>query len=145
MTRASDLERNKALIRAHYESTTNNYDPAQIERQVAEDFHDHTLGVKLGPAGVKRHIEAILRAFPDLHVSIDDMVAEGDRVAVRATWQGTHLGEFQTLQPTERHVSFSGMVLWRIVDDKIADRWAYIDTGTLFRQLTQGEEAYTGG
>ena len=54
----NDVERNKALIRAHYEATVNHFDPALIEEQVADDFFDHPAGTQLGPEGVKQHIQA---------------------------------------------------------------------------------------
>ena len=86
----SEVERNKALIRAHYEATVNHFDPALIEEQVADDFFDHAAGTRLGPDGVKQHIQALKAVFPDLHVTLEDLIAEGDKVAVRACWRGTH-------------------------------------------------------
>jgi steroid delta-isomerase-like uncharacterized protein len=129
-------ERNKALVRAHYEATTNNFDPAAIDRQVAEDFFDHAAGARLGPEGVKAHIRGLHAAFPDLHVTIEDMVAEGDRVAVRATWRGTHRGAFRGIPASGKAVEFGGMVFWRIADGKIAERWAYLDSAGLIAQIS---------
>lgn len=78
------ISANKALIRAHYEATVNNFDAAAIDEQVADDFFDHAAGERLGPEGVKKHIRGLKDVFPDLRVSIEDIVAEDDRVAVRA-------------------------------------------------------------
>ena len=55
----NDVERNKALIRVHYEVTVNRFNPAAIDEQVAEDFFDHAAGTRLGPEGVKQHIQAL--------------------------------------------------------------------------------------
>jgi len=96
----NEVERNKALIRAHYEATVNHFDPALIEEQVAEDFFDHAAGTRLGPEGMKQHIQALKAVFPDLHVTLEDLIAEGDRVAVRACWRGTHSAEFQGVPPS---------------------------------------------
>src|SRR5260221_8082342 len=63
-------EANKALIRAHYQATTNDFDPAAIDRQVGEDFYDHTAGQRMGPEGVKRHLMPLHAAFPHLNVTI---------------------------------------------------------------------------
>jgi predicted ester cyclase len=68
-------------------------------------------------------------AFPNLHVNIEDMVAEDDRVAVRATWTGTHKDVFPLMPApvSNRQVTFTGMVFWRISNGKVAERWAVID------------------
>src|SRR5258705_8380550 len=86
---SSESEANKALIRAHYQATTNDFDPAAIDRQVGEDFYDHAAGMRMGPEGGKQHLKALHAGFPDLAVTIEEMVAEGPIVAVRATWRGT--------------------------------------------------------
>ena len=127
-------EANKALIRAHYDATTNSFKPSVIDRQVGADFVDHGSDA-IGPDGVKAHIKALRAAFPDLHVTIDDIVAENDLVAVRATWRGTHQGEFRGVPPIGRRIEFSGMVFWRIAGGMIRERWGLIDTAALMRQL----------
>jgi steroid delta-isomerase-like uncharacterized protein len=124
---ANDLEYNKSLIRAHYEATTNSFDPAAIDEQVGDDFFDHAAGARLGPEGVKQHIQGLKVVFPDLHVTIEDIVAEGDKVAVRARWQGTHSADFRGISASHKQVKFSGMVFWRIADRKIRERWASVD------------------
>ena len=123
----SEVERNKALIRAHYEATVNHFDPALIEEQVADDFFDHAAGTRLGPEGVKQHIQALKTVFPDLHVTLEDLIAEGDKVAVRACWRGTHSAEFRGVPPSRRLVAFIGMVVWRVADGQIRERWAAVD------------------
>src|SRR5258706_15574830 len=86
---SSESEANKALIRAHYQATTNDFDPAAIDRQVGEDFYDHAAGMRVGAEGVKQHLKALHAAFPDPAATIEEMVAEGPIAAVRATWRGT--------------------------------------------------------
>jgi len=77
-------------------------------------------------------------AFPDLSVRIERIVAEGELVAVRGTWTGTHRGPFPMLNiaPTNRSLVLKGMVFWRIRDGRIAERWATLDLMGLQRQLT---------
>ncbi len=128
-------EANKALVREHYDATTTAYRPAAIERQVAPDFIDHGSPEIVGPEGVKAHIKALRTAFPDLSVTIEDMVAEGDLVAVRGTWRGTHQGEFRGVPGIGRKVEFGGMVFWRVGGGQIRERWGLIDTLALMRQL----------
>ena len=131
----NQTEPNKALIRAHYDSAANAYRPSVIERQVAADFVDHGEPALAGPEGVKAQTRALRAAFPDLTVTIEDLVAEGDLVAVRATWRGTHQGPFRGVPPIGRKVEFSGMVFWRIGGGQIRERWGLIDTPSLMRQL----------
>jgi len=121
------ISENKALVRAHYEATVNAFDEAAIDQQVADEFVDHAAGEKLGPDGVKRHIRGLQAVFPDLRVTIEDMIAEGDRVAVRATWRGTHKGDFRGVPASHQPIEFSGMVFWRIAENKIVERWASVD------------------
>ncbi|MPR13301.1 ester cyclase [Microvirga tunisiensis] len=123
----SDSEYNKALVRAHYEATANHFDPPAIDDQVGEDFFDHAAGARLGPEGVKRHIQGMKVVFPDLRVTIEDIIAEGDRVAVRARWQGTHSADFRGIPASHERIEFTGMVFWRIADGKIRERWASVD------------------
>jgi steroid delta-isomerase-like uncharacterized protein len=128
-------EANKALIREHYDATTNAYRPAAIDRQVAADFIDRGSPEIVGPEGVKAHIKALRTAFPDLSVTIEDMAAEGDMVAVRGTWRGTHQGEFHGVPGIGRKVEFGGMVFWRVGGGQIRERWGLIDMPALMRQL----------
>ena len=125
---SSESDANKALIRAHYQATTNDFDPAAIDQQVGEDFYDHAAGMRMGPEGVKQHLTAMHAAFPDLAVTIEEMVAEGPIVAVRATWRGTPRLGFGAIPAGDQPVQFGGMVFWRIADGKIRERWATIDT-----------------
>jgi steroid delta-isomerase-like uncharacterized protein len=123
----NDLESNKSLIRAHYEATANRFDPDAIDEQVADDFFDHAAGARLGPEGVKQHIQGMKAVFPDLHVTIEEIIAEGDKVAVRARWRGTHSIEFRGIPASHKLVEFTGMVFWRITEGKIRERWASVD------------------
>lgn len=94
-------------------------------------------GTPRGPEPVLKYGEMLQAAFPDLRVKIEDIVAEGDRVAVRATWCATHRGVLQMLPvpASNRAVSFTGMVFWRVRDGKIVERWATIDRLGLQQQL----------
>lgn len=133
------VDENKKLILDHYEAFVHRQDATAVRAQLTADFVDHEMppGTPAGPEGALKLMEMLHGAFPDLRVRIDDIVAEGDRVAVRATWTGTHRGEFPFLRipPTNRSVVFTGMVLWRIDGDKIAERWATLDRLGLQMQL----------
>jgi len=74
-------------------------------------------------------------AFPDMHVTLDDMVAEGDKVAARTTWTGTHKGEFMGVPPTNKKVTFSLIVIDRFAGGKIVEDHGQYDALGLMRQL----------
>jgi steroid delta-isomerase-like uncharacterized protein len=131
----NQADANKALIRAHYDSTANAYRPSVIERQVAPDFVDHGDPDLAGPEGVKTQTRALRTAFPDLTVTIEDLVAEGDLVAVRGTWRGTHQGSFRGVPPIGRRIELSCMAFWRVGGGQIRESWNLIDLPTLMRQL----------
>src|ERR1700682_6136204 len=116
-------------------------DAEAVRRQLAADCVDHEAPFRSmppGPEAVLRTFEMVLRAFPDLHVKVEDIVAEGDLVAVRGTWTGTQKGRFppMNLPPTNRATMISGMVFWRIRDGQIVERWGNLDFLGLQRQLS---------
>jgi predicted ester cyclase len=74
-------------------------------------------------------------AFPDMHWTIDDMIVEGDKVAVRYTWSGTHKGEFMGIPPTNKKVKIWQMSIHRIVGGKLVESWALFDNLSVMQQL----------
>jgi len=128
-------EANKALIRAHYDSTVNAYRPSVIDRQVAPDFVDHNQPGVIGPECVKAQARGLRAAFPDLAVTIEHIIADGDLVAVRGLWRGTHQGVFQGVLPIGRRIELTGMAFWRVAGGQIREGWNLIDMPTLMRQL----------
>jgi steroid delta-isomerase-like uncharacterized protein len=75
------------------------------------------------------------KAFPDIQHTVDDLIAEGDKVAARLTARGSHKGDFQGIPPTGKPISFTGMRVFRIVGGKIAEEWANLDSLGLMQQL----------
>lgn len=142
MSATPDPNRLKELVEAHYEAAVNRQDLSKIDEQLTDDFLDHGLppGAPRGRGPVKAWLASLKRAFPDLTVEARDMVAEGDRVAVRATWTGTHLGEFQGIPPTDREVSFEGAVFWRFEGAKLAERWSVLPVAGLLQELREGRD-----
>jgi steroid delta-isomerase-like uncharacterized protein len=132
-------EENKKLVLEHYESFVNKQDAEAVRKQLAADFRDHEMPPETppGPETALQYRAVLHTAFPDLRIKIEDIVAEGDRVAVRASWTGTHRGPLPMMPGpvTNRAFAFTGMVFWRIRDDKIVERWATIDRLGLQQQL----------
>jgi steroid delta-isomerase-like uncharacterized protein len=137
------IEENKKLVLEHYESFVHQQDAEAVRQQVAADFCDHEMppGTLPGPEAFLRFRAMLHTAFPDLRVKIEDIVAEGDLVAVRATWTGTHRGPLPLLAVpvSNRTFTFTGMVFWRIRDGKLVERWATIDRLGLQQQLTANQ------
>jgi steroid delta-isomerase-like uncharacterized protein len=134
-----DLEANKRLVRRQFEALINHKDLTVIESDMADDFIDHDAvpGSVPGLAGVRQHITGLHQNCPDLHVTIEDIIAEGDRVVVRNTWRGTHSGPLFGIAPTGKSFVLKGIVVWRIRDDRICERWATLDQLGLRQQLSK--------
>ena len=132
----NEPERYKRLVEEHYAAIWSG-DELRIREQIAGNFVDHAMppGTPQGVEPVLAFSRAMRTAFPDMKVTLQTMVAEGDLVAVHATWRGTHKGEFQTFAATNKSITFDGMVFWRVDKDKIAERWAVLDTAAMMKQL----------
>ena len=87
--------------------------------------------------GVKAGCFRYFEAFPDLHVALDELIAEGDRVFVRSTMTGTHDGEYKGLPPTGRHVAAETAEVFRIADGRFVGYWCLANVAGLMRQLTE--------
>lgn len=133
----SQLDKNKALIRRLFEEWINQKNLSSVDEIVSPDYVDHALppDAPRGPESTKKFLAPLLAAFPDVHVTIQDMIAEGDKVVVRNTWHATHKGMWNGVAATGRQVTFSGIVIWRIANGKLTDRWANIDELGMMRQL----------
>lgn len=88
-----------------------------------------------GIKNYKQHVSEFSGAFPDLHFTIDDMVAEGDKVAVRLTTTGTNKGAFKGIPPTNKKVTVSMIQIDRIAEGKFIEGWSRYDTFGLMKQL----------
>ncbi|HEU5347679.1 MAG TPA: ester cyclase [Ktedonobacterales bacterium] len=131
------IEDNKALVRRFAEEVFNRRNLAAIDEILAPNQVDHTLPPTLPPntEGSKQAISTYLDAFPDLHVTIDDMVAEGDKVAMRFTSRGTQRRPFGGIPPTGREMTISSYLIARVADGKIVEQWGVDDQLGMLRQL----------
>jgi steroid delta-isomerase-like uncharacterized protein len=75
------------------------------------------------------------RAFPDLHIAIEDVIAEGDKVVIRNTVTGTHQGEYMGLPPTGRSITYKEIFIFRVVDGRVVETWGVVDVLSQLRQL----------
>lgn len=127
---------NKLLADRVWEEVWHRGDLERIDELFAPDFVRHDPGRELhGPEQNRQFIKVLRAAFPDLHFTVLDQIAEGDRVAVRFRFQGTHLGDFQGVPPTRKQVAYSGILIYRITNGKIAEQWTELDLQGLLEQL----------
>ena len=130
-------EKNKRLVRRFIEEFQSGNNESVAEELLAPDFLDHSPfpGVAPDRDGVKRLFAALHVAFPDLRATIHDQLAEGDRVATRKTFRGTHRGEFLGISPTGRMVTFDVVDIVRIDKGRIAEHWNVVDLMGLLQQI----------
>jgi steroid delta-isomerase-like uncharacterized protein len=88
-----------------------------------------------GAKALKQAISILHRAFPDLHVTVEDLIEEGDKVAGRNVVTGTHLGEYMGVAPTGRSVTYNEIFIFRFVNGRIAETWGVVDVFSQMRQL----------
>jgi steroid delta-isomerase-like uncharacterized protein len=130
-------EDNKALVRRFFEEVLNEKRVDRADELVAPDYLDHAAvpGQAPGLEGAKQRWAMYFAAIPDLHTTIDDMVAEGDRVVVRYTGEGTQKGELLGIPPTGKRFRASGICIYRLAEGKIAENWEQDDLLGLMQQL----------
>jgi steroid delta-isomerase-like uncharacterized protein len=133
-------EENKALMTRYIkESNTAKGDviksPAIMDKYVDPKFVDHVETGDMNLEQYKQVATALYKAFPDLDVTIEDIVAEGDKVVMRFIFRGTHNGEFLGIAPTGKKFTEAGITIFRIAGGKIAEAWAVHDTFGLMQQL----------
>ena len=127
---------NKALVRRWFEEVWNQGRVETIDEVFAADGVSHGLGSDMrGPAEFKPFHAAYRQAFPDVHIDIEDMVAEGDKVAFRWTATGTHRGHLMAIAPTGRASRFEGMGIVRLRHGQIVEGWNVYDQLGMFKQL----------
>ncbi len=109
-----------------------------LDELLAPDYINHspaTPDLPTGPEGVKAVVSMFRSAMPDLRVVIEDMIAEGDKVATRYTLEGTHEGELFGVPPTGQRLSIKSISVERVADGKIREHWRITDTLDMMQQL----------
>ena len=132
-------EENKSLMRRFYEEVFNQRNLAAIDDFIAPNFFNYSAS-QLGIAGgdvehVKQFVSMVMQAFPDLHYTVEDLIAEGDKVAARLTISGTQHGAFMGIPATGKHATISDIEIFRIVDGKGVETWVQADYLGLMQQL----------
>ena len=130
-------EANKAIVRQFVERVQNGGDLAALDVLAAPGYVNHSAppGVPSDREGLKQLTALFRTAFPDGRMTIEEMVAEGDRVATRKTFRGTHQGALLDLPPTGRAVVITLLDLVRLEDGQVVESWSMADEVGMLRQL----------
>jgi steroid delta-isomerase-like uncharacterized protein len=131
-------EENKALVRRQFEAIWNDGNLAVIHELYAPSYTNHDPANPAqapGPAGFTQRVGLYRTALPDLHLTIEDQVAEADNVVTRWTASGTHKGDLLGIPPTGKSVSVTGMLISRIDGGRFIEEWVNWDTLGLLRQV----------
>ena len=127
---------NKAVIRRWVEALNNGTGAEAADAVLTTTFVMHTpYGLAAGPQGMKDRLAALSAAFPDSQITVEDQIAEGDKVTTRYTIRATHRGEFMGIAPTGKHVTVTGIAIFRVEEGKIAELWDNQDVLGLMQQL----------
>jgi len=128
---------NQATNRRFYEVVLNQQNLAAAGEFVAANYRGHSYPPSLppGPDGLRAFLSLFFQAFPDGKVSIEDMFGEGDRVAARLVFSGTHQGDFMGIPPTGKKIAVPAIDLARFENGKIVDHWGGPDQMALMVQL----------
>jgi steroid delta-isomerase-like uncharacterized protein len=132
---ANEIEKNKQLVRRYWEEFGEGIS-ARLDEFFGEDYIDHQPDRELhGRDELKAFVTAILAAFPDSRVKLEDIIAEGDKVVTRWAMKGTHNGEFMGIAATGKPVKIAGLTISRIANGKIVEEWEMGDALGLMQQL----------
>jgi steroid delta-isomerase-like uncharacterized protein len=126
---------NKATIRRFFEQAYNAGNVTVVDELISPQAIDHTPANANSPEAVKFILSIVQHAFPNIHVDVEDLIADGDRVAVRVTVRATHLGEYAGIPPTGKRVVWDGIEIFRLADGQIVETWGGWDDQSLLRQL----------
>ena len=130
------VEENKKIVR-RYQEIYNSNDLDALDEVVSQGLLTPKImpGIPTGIEGAKAAHRIMLAGFPDYQTIIDDLFAEGDKVAARITMSGTNTGSFMGIPTTGKHVSFTGIYIARIANGKIVEHWGEEDGVSLLQQL----------
>ena len=108
-----------------------------VDELIAPNFVEHNPfpGQAPGVEGLKQAMVALRQAFPDLHVTVDEMLSDGDKVVIRSTMKGTHKGTFMNIPATGKQINVEGIDIVRISNGRAVEHWGVTDNLTMMQQL----------
>jgi steroid delta-isomerase-like uncharacterized protein len=129
-------EHNKTAVRRLFEEGLNQGRDSVIEELIAPNYVNHDFPASAaGPEGFKQVLGMFRAAFPDIRVTLEDVLGEDGRVATRGYFSGTHQGDFQGIPATGKPIKVSYIDIWRVQDGKLVENWVKMDLMGLMQQL----------
>ena len=131
------IDKNKETLRRLIEEVYNNDNLDLIPELVSPDFISHVIPEYGGHEGIRQHIKDFRPSFPDMHITINQIFAEGDMVGWCVTLEGTHTGEFAGIAPTGKNILSTAIIVSRMENGKEAERWQGQKQGepSIYQQL----------
>jgi steroid delta-isomerase-like uncharacterized protein len=129
-------EANRVLVRRGFEEGMNRRNFKVFDQIISPKYVNHNMPTPMpGPEGFKHAVGVFTSAFPDFHVTIEDIVSEEDRVVTRGYFSGTHKGAFMNVPPTGRTVKVQYIDMWRFEEGKAVENWVQMDMLGLMQQI----------
>jgi predicted ester cyclase len=129
-------EENKALVHRLFEEGMNQNQGSVVDQLIATNYVNYDFPSSApGRQGFQQVIGFFRRAFPDMHVTLEDEIAEGDKVVTRGYFSGTHQGEFQGIAPTGKQIHVKYIDVWRLENGQLVENWVQMDMLGLLQQL----------
>lgn len=136
----SDSEANKTIVRRYFDMF-NSGDLSQLADIVSQDYGDKLDGQSSGIEVIRSYLEGLKSSFPDFTWTIEQIIGEGDRVAVMNRVSGTHMNDFGEVKASGNRVDFAAFQFYRIADGKLAEHWEVADFAKFQEQLTANPAA----
>lgn len=130
-------EQNKAKIRYYFEEVWNKGNLDAVDEVVAANLVDHNVppGLPPGSEGYKVFVGLFRTAFPDMNITVEDLLADGDKVIARFTSRGTHQGDLMGIPPTGKSITVTGISIDRFEGEKYVESWMEFDQLSMMQQL----------
>lgn len=125
---------NKALVQRFFDEVINQRNLAALDQLVSPNAVNHTVPSGL-PQGPNQFLSMHLNAFPDVKATVEELLADGDKVIARVSYRGTHQGAFRAISPTGKPITVTGINIFRIVNGKLHEHWGLADRLSALQQL----------
>jgi len=125
---------NKALVQRFFEEVINQRNLAALDQFVPPGGLNHTVPPGM-PQEAKQLLGQYLNAFPDVKATVEDLLADGDKVVARVSYRGTHKGAFRGISPTGKPIAVMGINIFRIANGKLVEHWGLTDRLAALQQL----------
>jgi predicted ester cyclase len=125
---------NKALVQRFYDEVINQKNLAALDQFVAPNAVNHTVPAGL-PQGPSQFLSMHLTAFPDVQATVEDLLADGDKVVALVSYRGTHQAAFRAVSPTGKQITIMGINIFRIVNGQMVEHWGLADRLSALQQL----------